>query len=179
LTSLIRGDLGRWLDYVFSAMKCCMLYDLRIPHLYRADEPKLMTHGRLRHAKMSIEGYTLTISNVEEWRFERVHFIKQLDTFNCGPIACMKILEMFHLIQTMKSTWPMVQIVFKTWLLLNKKKSYNNRNRTSRCVLESILYYTHQSLRRAVLCCHATQDIPHTLGTLCLKQPQELLHKRK
>ncbi len=46
---------------------------------------------------MSIEGYTLTISNVEEWRFERGHFIKQLDTFNCSPIACMKILEKFHL----------------------------------------------------------------------------------
>ena len=46
---------------------------------------------------VTMEGYTLTISNAEEWRFERGHFIKQLDTFNCGPIACMKILEMFHL----------------------------------------------------------------------------------
>jgi len=90
-------DLGRWLDYVFSAIKRCMLCDLQIRHLYRADEPKLMTQGRSRHAKMSIEGYTLSIRNVEEWRFERGHFIKQLDTFNCGPIACMKILEMFHL----------------------------------------------------------------------------------
>jgi hypothetical protein len=34
---------------------------------------------------------------MDEWRFERGHFIKQLDTFNCSPIACMKILEMFHL----------------------------------------------------------------------------------
>jgi len=46
---------------------------------------------------MSIEGYTLTIGNMDEWRFERGHFIKQLDMFNCGPTACMKILEMFHL----------------------------------------------------------------------------------
>ncbi len=29
--------------------------------------------------------------------FERGHFIKQLDSFNYGPIACIKILEMFHL----------------------------------------------------------------------------------
>jgi hypothetical protein len=49
-------DLDRWLDYVFSAMKHCMLCNLQILHLYRADEPKLMTHGRLRHAKMSIKG---------------------------------------------------------------------------------------------------------------------------
>jgi len=90
-------DLDRWLDYVFSAMKRCMLCGLRILHLYIADEPKLMTYGRLRHPKMSTEGYTLTIGNMDEWRFERGHFIKQLDTFSCGPIACMKILEMFHL----------------------------------------------------------------------------------
>ena len=46
---------------------------------------------------MSIEGYRLTLGIEDSWRFERGHFIKQLDTFNCGPIACMKILEMFHL----------------------------------------------------------------------------------
>ena len=36
-------DLDRWLDYVFSAMKRCMLCDLQVPHLYVADEPILMT----------------------------------------------------------------------------------------------------------------------------------------
>jgi len=56
-----------------------------------------MTLGRLRHTKMSIEGYRLTLGIEDSWRFERGHFINQLDTFNCGPIACMKILEMFHL----------------------------------------------------------------------------------
>jgi len=90
-------DLDKWVDYVFSALKCCMLCDLRITHLNAPDEPKLMTLGRSRHAKMSIEGYRLTLGIEDYWRFERGHFIKQLDTFNCGPIACMKILEMFHL----------------------------------------------------------------------------------
>jgi hypothetical protein len=90
-------DLDKWVDYVFSALKRCMLCDLRITHLYAPDEPKLMTLGRSRHAKMSIEGYRLTLGIEDSWRFERGHFIKQLDTFNCGPIACMKILEMFHL----------------------------------------------------------------------------------
>ena len=50
---------------------------------------------------MSIEGYQLTlgIHEHDEGRFERGHFIKQLDLdpFNCGPIACTKILEMLHL----------------------------------------------------------------------------------
>jgi len=62
-------DLNRWLDYVFSAMKHCMLCDLRIAHLYVADEPKLMTLGRSRHAKMSINGYKLTLGIQDEWRF--------------------------------------------------------------------------------------------------------------
>ena len=47
---------------------------------------------------MSIEGYQLTLGIHDEWRFERGHFIKQLDPYNCGPIACTKILEMFHLV---------------------------------------------------------------------------------
>ena len=74
-----------------------MLCDLQIAHLYVADEPKLMTLGRSSHAKMSIEGNKLTLGIQDEWRFERGHFIKQLDSINYGPIACIKILEMFHL----------------------------------------------------------------------------------
>ena len=45
---------------------------------------------------MSIEGYKLTVG-IHEWRFERGHFIKQVDPFICGHIAYTKILEMFHL----------------------------------------------------------------------------------
>jgi len=43
-------DLNKWLDYVFSAMKRCMLCDLRVAPLYVPDKPKLMTLGRSRHA---------------------------------------------------------------------------------------------------------------------------------
>jgi hypothetical protein len=34
---------------------------------------------------------------LEEWRLERGDFIKQVDSFNCGPIACLKVLEMYNL----------------------------------------------------------------------------------
>jgi hypothetical protein len=54
-------DLDRWLDYVFSAMKCCMICDLEAVHLCHPDDPKLMKVGGLRHPKMSIEGYKLTV----------------------------------------------------------------------------------------------------------------------
>ena len=49
-------DLDKWVDYVFSALKRCRLCDLRTTHLYAPDEPKFMTLGRSRHAKMSIKG---------------------------------------------------------------------------------------------------------------------------
>jgi hypothetical protein len=89
-------DLDRWLGYVFSAMKHCMMCDLEAAHLCEDDKPKSMKVGGSRHARMSIEGYNLTVG-IHEWRFERAHFVKQVDPFNCSPIACTKILEMFHL----------------------------------------------------------------------------------
>ena len=88
---------GLYRDLNRSAMKHCMLCDLLVAHMYVSDEPKLMMLGRLRHPKMSIEGYQLTIGIHNEWRFERGYFIKQLDPCYCGLIACMKILEIFHL----------------------------------------------------------------------------------
>jgi hypothetical protein len=74
-----------------------MMCDLEAAQLCEADKPKSMKVGGSRHARMSIKGYKLMVG-IHEWRFERGHFIKQVDPFNCGPIACTKILEMFHLI---------------------------------------------------------------------------------
>ncbi len=86
-------DLDRWLDYVFSAMKRCMICGLEAAQKFFPDEPKYMKVGGSRQPKMSIEGYKLTLGS-NMWRFERGHFIKQMDLFNCGPIACTKIMEM-------------------------------------------------------------------------------------
>ncbi len=94
-------DLDRWLDYVLRAMKHCMICDLEVAHLCHLDKPIYMKVGGLRQPKMSIEGYNLTVGS-KEWRFKRGHFVKQTDPFNCDPIACTKIMEMFHLIRLMK-----------------------------------------------------------------------------
>jgi hypothetical protein len=74
-----------------------MICDLEAAHLCDLDNPKLMKVSGSRHPKMSIEGYKLT-AGIHEWRSERGHFVKQTDPFNCSPIACTKIMEMFHLI---------------------------------------------------------------------------------
>jgi hypothetical protein len=41
---------------------------------------------------ITVHGYSLFLG-LEEWRLERGDFIKQGNLFNCGPIACIKILE--------------------------------------------------------------------------------------
>ncbi len=65
-------------------------------HHHSADESRVSNFGRSRHSQKAIHGYSLFLG-LEEWRLDRGDFIKQVDTFNCGPIACMKILEIYNL----------------------------------------------------------------------------------
>ncbi len=89
-------DLNKWMDHVISGMRRCMLLGLNEDICHTANEPCLSDVGRSRHPQVSIHGYTLLVG-FEEWRLERGDFVKQVDTFNCGPIACLKILEIYNL----------------------------------------------------------------------------------
>jgi hypothetical protein len=35
---------------------------------------------------------------LQRWQLKRGTFLHQLDGNNCGPIACLKIMELFHAI---------------------------------------------------------------------------------
>jgi hypothetical protein len=89
-------NLISWIDHVVSAMKRCMLVTLDAECNSVGDDPTLVP---LRHhqQKNAIQGYSLTFGS-DKWRFERGEFVKQVDSFNCGPIVCTKILEMFKLV---------------------------------------------------------------------------------
>ncbi len=89
-------ELGIWIDHVVSGIKRCMLVDLNAINHHRADEQSVSNVGRSRHPQKAIHGYSLFLS-LEEWRLERGDFNKHVDLFNCGPIACMKILEIYKL----------------------------------------------------------------------------------
>ena len=41
-----------------------------------------------------VEGMSLMLG-LETWRYSHGNFLSQIDGFNCGPIACAKILELF------------------------------------------------------------------------------------
>ncbi len=47
--------------------------------------------------KECMNGYDIIIA-MQKWQLERGYFLHQLDGNNCGPIACMKIMELFHAI---------------------------------------------------------------------------------
>ncbi len=83
------------MDHVACALKCCMLIPLDAAYVANADEPVLIKFGR--REQMKIQGYLLSFDS-QEWELERGEFLKQLDSFNCGPIACTKILEIFNLV---------------------------------------------------------------------------------
>jgi hypothetical protein len=73
-----------------------MLLGLNDALHHRAGEPSISNVGRSKYSQKAIHGYSLFLG-LEEWILERGEFIKQVDTFNCGPIACMKILEIYKL----------------------------------------------------------------------------------
>ncbi len=84
------------MDHVVSGMKQCMLLGLNDAIRHRANEPSVSNVGGSRRPQKRIHEYSLFLG-LEEWRLERGDFIKQVDTFNCGQIACMKVLEICNL----------------------------------------------------------------------------------
>jgi hypothetical protein len=89
-------EINKWMDHAISGMKQCMLLGLNDALHHRANEPSVSNVGSSRHPQKAIHGYSLFLG-LEEWRLERGEFIEQVDMFNCGPIACMKILEIYNL----------------------------------------------------------------------------------
>ncbi len=89
-------DLHKWMDHVMSGMKGCMLLGLNDAICHMANEPSLYNVGKSRHPQKAIHGYSLLLG-LEEWRLERGDFVKQVGMFNCGLIACLKILEIYNL----------------------------------------------------------------------------------
>ena len=54
---------------------------------------KLICPGH-RRGKDVVNGFDLVVDSVK-WRLIRGNFIVQSDGFNCGPIACLKVMELF------------------------------------------------------------------------------------
>jgi hypothetical protein len=94
----LHWDLLDWKDHVIRAMRNCMLVDpCVVPSSaqFNADTAVYEIVRRSRKPKEYMNGYDIIIA-MQKWQLERVYFLHQLDGNNCGPIACMKIMELFH-----------------------------------------------------------------------------------
>ncbi len=85
---------------------CCWIYPLT-PHqqyVFQMLQFHQFFHaaGNLGISSMVIQLLFLSLhpqtKKMEEWRLERGYFIHQMDGFNCGLVACLKVMELFGII---------------------------------------------------------------------------------
>jgi hypothetical protein len=87
-----------WKVYIIRAMRKCMLVDPFVvcsSAQFNADTAVYEIVGCSRKPKECVNGYDIIIA-MQKWQLERGYFLHQLDGNNCGPITCMKIMELFH-----------------------------------------------------------------------------------
>ncbi len=89
-----------WKDHIIRAMRKCMLIDpFVVPSSaqFNTDAAVYEIVGCSRKPQELMSGYDIIVA-MQKWQLERGYFLHQLDGNNCGPIACMKIMELFHAI---------------------------------------------------------------------------------
>jgi hypothetical protein len=88
-------ELSTWYNNVVQLLKKCDLINFEMlgVELIPDAKSKLIYEGH-RRGKDVVNGYDLVIDSVK-WRLIRGTFIVQADSFNCGPIACLKVMELF------------------------------------------------------------------------------------
>ncbi len=81
-------------------LKKCNLIDFEtLCYELVADPKSKLIFPGYRRGKDVVNGYTIIINGVK-WRLIRGTFIVQSDGFNCGPIACLKVMQLFSHIDT-------------------------------------------------------------------------------
>ena len=96
----LHRDLLDWKDHVIRAMRNCMLIDpCVVPSSaqFHPDPAVSEIVGRSRKPQEYVNGYDIIIA-MQKWCLERGSFLHQSDGNNCGSIACLKIMELFHAI---------------------------------------------------------------------------------
>ncbi len=96
----LRLGLLEWKDHVIRVMRICILVDPNVDPsaaLFHLDPAVSETVGRSRKAQEYVNGFDVIVA-LQRWQLKRGSFLHQLDGNNCGPIACLKIMELFHAI---------------------------------------------------------------------------------
>jgi hypothetical protein len=94
----LHWDLLDWKDHVIRAMRNCMLVDPFVVFSstqFHPDPAVSKIAGCSRKPQEYVDQFDIIIA-MQKWQLERGSFLNQSDGNNCGPIACLKILELFH-----------------------------------------------------------------------------------
>jgi hypothetical protein len=91
-------ELSTWMENLVQLLKKCRLVDMNIVSMeVIADPPTELIVPGHRRGKEMVNGITIIIERVK-CRVIRGDFLTQTDGFNCGPIDCLKVMELFHCI---------------------------------------------------------------------------------
>ena len=90
--------LSTWTDNITHLLKKCRLIDLDVLGIECIPDlaSKFIIPGH-RRGKEMVNGITIIINRVK-WRVVRGDFLVQNDSYNCGPLACLKLMELYHCI---------------------------------------------------------------------------------
>ena len=107
----LRYSLTHWLDYAISALR-------RIRKISPEETFECKPDG--------MGAYYLTFECSRMWRLQSGEFMKQLDHYNCGPLACSKVIEIFGIvpIPEIKKAYDcdgVRRLVVNTWKLFKEK----------------------------------------------------------
>ncbi len=101
-------ELLQWKDHIIIVLKKCMLLNLSFDSSSSVcvpDDVVTPVFSCGRKPGYIINGYSTSFpqsspsdKKLEEWRLERGYFIHPTDGFNCGPIACLKVMDIFGIL---------------------------------------------------------------------------------
>jgi hypothetical protein len=183
-------ELLQWKDHIIIVLKKCMLLDISFDSsstvcVPDAAVPPVFSYSR--KPRYIINGYSITFpqsspsdKKLEEWRLERGYFIHQMDGFNCGPIACLKVMEIFGIVtipypQYFYQNYNVRKIVMGQWeelleycdsnlVLVFKTKPVKE----SKCANDEDVDANENGLNFAPLC-----------NSFCFTKKKECDHKKK
>jgi hypothetical protein len=103
--------LTHWLDYAISALR----------HIR-----KISPEETFECKPDGMGAYYLTFECSRMWRLQSGEFMKQLDHYNCGPLACSKVIEIFGIVPLpeIKKAYDcdgVRRLVVNTWKLFKEK----------------------------------------------------------
>ena len=93
----LNWEFKNWCTHISFLLRKLAFVDVKCENWQWFPDVALSTKtANTRREKIMIPGYFIHVDRVQ-WRVQRGSFLTQTDGFNCGPIACLKLIHLYHL----------------------------------------------------------------------------------